>query len=325
MQETIFLKKNGKRWLFAESFVNKKQNLEPDQLAKLFIELTDDLAYAQTHFPNSKTTKYINHLSLRVHRAIYLNKKSVKKSPLIFFSRTYPLLIYKNRFKILYAFLFFILAVIIGILSSSDDENFARIVLGDTYVNMTIENIEKGQPLAVYDQDDPFNMFLMIAWNNIRVSFMAYAAGVLVSVGTILLLFKNGLMLGVFQYFFYSKGLLFVSSLGIWLHGTVEIFSIVVAGAAGIVLGNSILFPGTYSRSYSLQKGAMDGAKMVLGLIPLFVFAAAIESFVTRHSTFSQTLDIGIIGLSLIFIIFYFIIYPIIVNKKHKNDPSNEV
>jgi len=324
MRETIFLKRNGKRWLAAEAFLKKSDSLNPDQLANLFIELTDDLAYAQTNFPNSKTTKYINHLSLQIHQAIYLRKKNRKKSPIVFFKTTYPLLIFKNRFKLLYAFLFFILAICIGVLSSADDESFARYILGDYYVNMTIENIEKGEPLAVYDKEEPAIMFLKIAWNNIKVSFYAYAAGILISIGTIILLFNNGLMLGVFQYFFYTKGLLLASSLGIWLHGTIEIFSIIVAGAAGLALGNSILFPGTYSRIHSLQQGAMDGIKMVMGLIPFFLFAAFIESFVTRHSTYSSIIDISIIGFSILTIIFYFIIYPITVNKKHQYERSKK-
>lgn len=324
MRETLFLKKNGKRWLSVEEFLKKPHKQDPDQLAKLFIELTDDLAYAQTHFPESKTTKYINHLSFQVHQAIYLRKKNIKKSPIVFFKTTYPLLIFKNRFKLLYAFLFFLLAVSIGILSSADDENFVRYILGDAYVNMTIENIEKGEPLAIYDKEEPFSMFLMIAWNNIKVSFYAYAAGVLISIGTIIILFQNGLMIGVFQYFFYAKGLLLASSLGIWLHGTIEIFSIIVAGAAGMVMGNSILFPKTFSRAYSLQQGAMEGVKMVMGLIPFFLFAAFIESFVTRHSTYSTVLDISIIGFSILIIIFYFIIYPIIVNKKHHYEQSEK-
>ncbi len=325
MQETIFLKKNGERWLTAEAFIKKTHNLNPDELAKLFVELTDDLAYAQTHFPNSKTTKYINQLSLQIHQAIYINNKKTKKSPLVFYKKTYPLLIYKNRYKLLYSFLFMAVAVIIGVFSGIEDESFIRFVLGDQYVNMTIENIEKGDPLAVYDQDDAFSMFLRIAWNNIRVSFFAYAAGVFFSLGTIFILFRNGLMLGVFQYFFYTKGLLLTSSLGIWLHGTVEIFSIIVAGGAGLVLGNSILFPDTYSRVHSFKTGALEGAKMVLGLIPLFVIASFIESYITRHSEYSQIIDVIIISISVLFIFFYFIIYPYYVNKTRFHEPDQEI
>ena len=70
----------------------------------------------------------------------------------------------------------------------------------------------------------------------------------------------------------------------IWIHGTLEISAIVLAGAAGLVLGNSFLFPKTYTRMASILKGAKDGLKIVLGLIPIFIVAAFFESFVTRHT-----------------------------------------
>ena len=89
-------------------------------------------------------------------------------------------------------------------------------------------------------------------------------------------------MLGSFQYFFYSKGLLLTSLLTIWLHGTIEIISIVMAGGAGIIMGNSWAFPRTYSRMASLKNGAKTGAKVMLGLIPMFITAGFIESYVTR-------------------------------------------
>ena len=81
-------------------------------------------------------------------------------------------------------------------------------------------------------------------------------------------------MLGSFQYFFFSKGLGFQSVLVIWIHGTLEISAIVLAGAAGLILGNSFLFPKTYTRMASIQKGAKDGLKIVIGLIPIFIVAA---------------------------------------------------
>src|SRR5690606_15344093 len=95
-------------------------------------------------------------------------------------------------------------------------------------------------------------------------------------------LFYNGVMLGSFQYFFHQRGLLMESALTIWIHGTLEITAIVIAGGAGIVMGNSILFPGTYSRTESLMRGARRGVKIVLGMIPIFLVAAFLESFVTR-------------------------------------------
>lgn len=323
MKETSFLKKNNQRWLSVESFLKKSRQISPDELAKLFIEISDDLAFSQTCYPKSKTTKYLNQLTFQLHQAIYQRKKSMKRSPLKFYTFTYPLLIFKNRFKILYSLAFFLIAALIGILSTANDESFVRYVLGDGYVNMTIENIEKGEPLAVYNDEDPLNMFFRIAWNNIKISFTVFAAGILFSVGSVFIVFKNGLMVGVFQFFFHQQGLLFESASGIWMHGTVEIFSIIIAGAGGLVIGNSILFPGTYSRLYSLQKGALEGVKMVLGLIPFFLFAAFIESFLTRYSSISIYLSMTIIGFSIFLILAYFIIYPIILNNRITNEKAN--
>jgi uncharacterized membrane protein SpoIIM required for sporulation len=94
------------------------------------------------------------------------------------------------------------------------------------------------------------------------------------------------------------------------LHGTLEISAIIIAGGAGLRMGNSILFPGTYSRMESFKMGAKDGLKVVMGLMPIFIMAGFIESFITRYSNMPLVLKILIIALSLAFVIFYFIIYP---------------
>jgi uncharacterized membrane protein SpoIIM required for sporulation len=117
-------------------------------------------------------------------------------------------------------------------------------------------------------------------------------------------------MLGAFQYYFFSKGLGIQSILVIWIHGTLEISAIVIAGAAGLVLGNSLLFPKTYKRLVSLKKGANDGMKMAIGLVPIFITAAFFEGFVTRHTKMPIALSIIILAASLAFMIWYVIIYP---------------
>ena len=70
-----------------------------------------------------------------------------------------------------------------------------------------IENIENGEPLGVYSSQKEIPMFFMITLNNIRVALMAFAMGALLSVGTGFMLFKNGVMLGAFQYFFHTHNL----------------------------------------------------------------------------------------------------------------------
>lgn len=92
----------------------------------------------------------------------------------------------------------------------------------------------------------------------------------------------------------------------------------VIAGAAGLILGNSILFPGTFSRTDSVLKGGRDGLKIVFGLVPVFLTAAFLESFVTRYTNMPLWLSLSILGGSLLFIIWYFILYPIRLHNKIK-------
>ena len=147
------------------------------------------------------------------------------------------------------------------------------------------------------------------------VSFNCFAMGLLTSFGTGYMLLNNGIMIGAFQTFFYQHDLLWESSLAIWLHGTLEIWAIIVAGAAGLALGNGWLFPGTYSRLESFKRGAKKGLKIVVGTVPVFIMAGFIEGFVTRHTELSDALRFGFILLSLSFIFFYYIYLP--NRKKH--------
>jgi uncharacterized membrane protein SpoIIM required for sporulation len=170
--------------------------------------------------------------------------------------------------------------------------------------------------MAVYKGEDANSMFYYITTNNIRVSFYAFVMGIAFSIGTAWILFRNGIMLGAFQWFFYKKGLFLTSFLTIWIHGTLEISAIVIAGAAGFVLGNSILFPGTLTRTTSLVKGARRAVKICIGLIPIFITAGFLESYVTRMTDAPIGFKLTIILGSLSFIVYYFILLPILLNRK---------
>ncbi|GIK62172.1 MAG: stage II sporulation protein M [Ignavibacteriota bacterium] len=310
MREVTFLKKNADKWKEFETFLSSKENINPDKLAALFIELTDDLSYSRTFFPESKTTQYLNSLTARVHQSIYKSKKERKERFFRFWKYEAPLLFYKHRLKIVISFSIFFISMLMGVVSSAGDSGFVRLIMGDGYVNMTLENIDKGDPMAIYKQMNGVDMFLGITFNNIRVSFIAFVYGILISFGTGWVLMSNGIMLGAFQYFFHIHNLLFESILVIWIHGTLEISAIIIAGAAGLVLGNSILFPGTYSRRQSFIIGSKEGLKIIVSLVPIFITAGFLESFVTRFTGMPIYLSLTIIISSAIFVIWYFVIYP---------------
>ena len=310
MRESAFVKANISKWEEFERLIATNEKKDPDQLADLFVQLTDDLSYAKTHYHKSDITVYLNNLATKVHQSIYRNKKESKNRFVSFWKYELPEIFYEHRKQFLYAFLIFGLSVAVGAFSAANEDSFVRLILGDAYINMTLENIDSGEPMGVYGSMAQIDMFFAITFNNIRVSFMVFAAGIILSIGSGILLFKNGIMLGSFQYFFFTKGLLLQSALTIWIHGTIEIASIIIAGGAGILVGNSFLFPGTYSRLESLKMGASKGMKVIVGLIPLFIIAGFLESYVTRLFGMPDILKALIILASLAFIIFYVIIYP---------------
>jgi len=319
MREAAFVKLNNKTWETFEQALSQQKDADPDALAAYFIQLTDDLAYAQTHYPNSTTTQYLNNLTAKVHQNIYRNKKEDQSRLVTFWKYELPLLMYESRKQLLYAFIIFLVAILIGAVSAAHDGTFVRLILGDAYVNMTLDNIKKGDPMGVYKSMGSADMFFAITFNNIRVSFYAFVAGVFFSIGTGLLLFYNGIMLGAFQFFFYQKGLLLTSFLTIWIHGTLEISAIVIAGAAGLVMGNSFLFPGTLPRLASFKQGAKKGLKIIIGLIPVFITAGFLESFITRLTEMHWGIKVGITLFSAFFILYYFVIYPLKLNRQKQN------
>ena len=306
MREALFVKQNTAKW---EQF-EQMRSASPDELADRFISITDDLAYAKTFYPKSRTTAYLNGLAAKLHQSIYRNKREKGSRFAAFWVYELPLLFKQHQRQLLYALVFFLTFCLMGALSARYDDTFVRLIMGDGYVNMTEENIRNGDPFGVYKQMDPFLMFVQIALNNIWVSFVAFAMGIIFSVGTLYILIRNGIMLGSFQYYFFSQGLGWDSVLVIWIHGTLEISAIVIAGAAGLVMGNSFLFPKTFPRMFAFKRGARDGLKMIIGLIPVFLTAAFLEGFVTRHTEMPVWLSCSILAGSLAFIIWYVVIYP---------------
>jgi len=314
MREGQFIKRNIERWKTYQEPID-----DPDETARRFMNLVDDLSYAKTFYPFSNTVRYINGMAAGIFLSIYKNKKEKKNRIATFFALELPLTVKKHHRTLLFSFLFFMLFICIGIFSAMQDQTFVRAILGDDYVDMTERNIAVGDPFGVYKDSNEFYMFVRIAFNNIMVSFNTFVLGVTLGIGSVYMLFKNGLMLGVFEYLFFHHGLGIRSILVIFVHGTLEISAIVIAGAAGLIIGNSILFPRTYTRLQSVTRGAKDAVKIIVALIPVFIVAALFESYVTRHTNMPIWASLLVLGGSLSFVLWYFVYYPILVHKKMKD------
>ena len=314
MRESLFVKRNTDKW---QAIEQNRSVTDPDELTERFVELTDDLSYARTFYPDSNVTRYLNGLAAQTHRGLMQNRRDDRSRFITFWQYELPLLFRESHRLLAVSAGIFLAACVLGWVSAAHDNTFVQLILGDQYINMTLENIRKGDPLGVYNGSDQATMFVQITLNNIYVAFRTFVFGLFASFGTIAMLFYNGVMLGSFQYFFYERNLLLDSVLKIWIHGTLEISAIVIAGCAGLTVGNSLLFPGTFSRLDSFKRGVKQGLKIAVGLVPIFIVAGFLESFVTRL-TLPPIVSGSIIGVSAAFVVWYFVLYPITLNRKTK-------
>jgi len=309
MKETKFIEQNREKWASFEQMLREDRR-DPDKLNDLFIQVTDDLSYARTFYPNRSVRVFLNSLAQRVFHNIYRGRSFPVSRLRLFWTDELPRIMWESRKALLLSFALFVLSFSIGVVSSMINPDFARIILGDQYVDMTLANIENGDPMAVYKDSGPLGSTAGITANNLFVALRTAIFGVLASIGTVFIMIFNGVMVGAFQYFFVEQGVFWESFLTIWIHGTLEISAIIIAGASGLVAGSGLLFPGTYRRTQAFQITMRRGLKIFIGVVPIIIMAGFFEGFLTRYTETPDFIRAAFIFTSLFFVLWYFVWLP---------------
>jgi len=317
VRENQFINEKKDKWSQFETEY-ESANRDPRKLSENYIDLIEDLGYSQTFYNRRSVRVYLNQLVQKVFLDVHKHRDETWRKVLKRIMISLPIEIYKARKTLLFSLIAFLVYLTIGIITTHFNPDFPRIVLGDYYVDMTLDNIARGNPLAVYEMEEQGAMFITITLNNLKVAFLTFFWGLFLTIGTHIFLFYNGTMLGAFQYFFYTKGLLVTSFLGIWIHGAFEISAIVLAAGAGITAGSGFLFPKGYSRLVALRLSTIRGLKILLSLVPFIILAGFIESYITRnYLLFSDLTKWFFIMLCFALIALYYIFLPIYVARKY--------
>jgi uncharacterized membrane protein SpoIIM required for sporulation len=261
-------------------------------------------------------TQFINSEASKIYLSIYKNRKEESNRLVTYWKYDLPLTIRKHHGTILFSFILFLIFWALGFFISKQDESVTRNLLGDSYVEMTQDYIDKGNPFGVYESGNPILSWIFIMINNIKVSLRYFVEGIFCGIPSLFELSREAARLGAFHQFFAARGLGLQVFLVVFVHGTLELTALIIACAAGLVLGKSFLFPGTIKRLIAFKQGAKDGVKMVIGLIPVFVLAAFFEGLFTRLYNDISILTTIIVSLSVLFVIWYFVIYPIRLSKR---------
>ena len=176
MREAVFLRLNEKKWLTTEAKIQNKYEFTTDELVQAFSDLSADLSYSKTNYPKSKTTEYLNQLCSNLYRGLYKQDDDWKQKFIYFWKYDLPQQFYMARKQMLIAFIIFAVSMLIGVVSTHFDEEFPKIVLSEHYVEMTKENIAKGDPTAVYSTEGEGAMFLRISIHNAKIALLTFVA-----------------------------------------------------------------------------------------------------------------------------------------------------
>ena len=322
MREVVFVRRHADAWRDFETRLDAPETPDPDALAEGYVRLGDDLAYAKTFYPGSATAAYLNDLSAETHGRIYRNRREERGRLLRFWAEEVPRAVWRSRRSMIAAVLVFGLAVAAGVASAIGDDGFVRLILGDGYVNMTLDNIEDDDPFRVYKEMRQDDMTAYIGLNNIMVSFFAFI-GVIQElglpaawVGTAWALIRNGVMVGAFAHLFGAEGLIGEWFRVVFIHGMLELTAIALAGGAGFTMWSGLLLPGTYPRMTAFRRSAVRGLKIIIGLVPVFVAAALLEGFVTRLTGMPLWGSALVIGGSAAFLLWYFVVLPVRIGRR---------
>jgi uncharacterized membrane protein SpoIIM required for sporulation len=261
----------------AGSDPRRLEAFEIERLSYLYRQVVSDLALARRDFPHDQVVAYLNALAARAYPLVYRAPVGSWRRLWQFFLVEFPARYRASGWFVLTAFLLFALPAVAGFLVVLGNPPLAELVLPPDLTRV----VREGRlwtdipgilrPLAAS----------AIATNNIQVSLLAFAGGILLGTLTVYVLILNGLMLGAIFGYTHLYGLdgrlaAFVSP-----HGYLELTVIFIAGGAGLRVAWAILHPGLLGRRDALVRAGQEAVLLVIGAMPLLVVAGLIEGFVS--------------------------------------------
>lgn len=284
MISTSWIEKRKPYWQKLETLVatgspgvKKLGHDELQELSLLYRQTAADLAAIRQDPSSVHFARYLNQLMARAHNIIYAGHRASPWAMVHFFTRDYPRIFRRNlRYSVL-AVTVFLVGGLAGAALTLQDPDFKLQFLSPRMLQkiqrkeMWTDSIISVKPQASS----------AIMTNNMSVSFLAYAAGITAGLGTLFMMFHNGVLMGVIGVACASSGM----SLSLWSfvapHGALELPAIFIAGGAGFKIAHGLLFPGMLPRRDSLAAAGREATSLVLGVVPMLIIAGTIEAFVS--------------------------------------------
>lgn len=288
-----FIESGTKRWDELSHLLGRRR-LDGDQVLRrgsLYRSTTADLARARRVFPDDPVRDRLEQLVADARAAVYAGSGR-REGVVGFFRDTYWRLILERRRPLaLAAFLLLAPGVVGAVWALADPETLSGVLPPEFLWVASAESTDQG-----YGTAGLIGFSTYVLTNNIRVTLTAFALGVTYGLGTAWVLVQNGLILGAVTGLAIDAGNARVFVAAVIAHGVLELSCIVVAGAAGLSLGRSILRPGSRTRRESLGREAVVAVQLALGTAVWLVIAGFVEGFASRTGlSWVPTTAIGVL------------------------------
>lgn len=245
------------------------------ELALLYRQVANDLSIVRQDGTARSMAHMLNQLLGRTHNIIYSSRRQSFLGIVAFLRKEYPRHFRRLLPYTLTAIALFAAGLLLGSILTITRHGFMESLLGP-YMVETIRHHQMWTHSIVGMKPQESSRIMT---NNLSVTFLTFAAGITAGLGTLWLIFFNGLLMGVIATACQQAHM----SRDLWSfvcpHGSLELPAIFIAGGAGLRLASGMLFPGLYSRRDSIVRAGREAIRLVAGIIPMLIGAGTIEGF----------------------------------------------
>lgn len=256
---------------------------EARRFGKLYRSVSSDLIRARTERVDASVTDYLNDLVARAYAQIHAGSGRLGKRLFGFFLEDFPRLFREEWKAVALAAALLFGGAGLGATAVGLDADALGVLIPEQHQAWTPdERVARDTTGPGHSGHEAANFSSFLFTHNIQVSILVFAAGVTFGVGTVSLLFYNGVPLGALAMQYHQAG----EDLFFWAwilpHGIPELTSIFIAGGAGLVIARGLILPGRRRRKDALAREAKRAVLLVIGAMPILVMAGFIEGTISQ-------------------------------------------
>ncbi len=251
------------------------------RLSQLYRSVCYDLSLVQSREWGARLEQYLNDLVAQGHNCLYRSPPRSLDAALTFLSDGFPALLRARKAFFFVALALFAIPFVVALVLTWSDPVMAEWLVDKTSIEHSKTSYSKPfyQDIDRRYADERSRMAGFYVQNNIGIAFQCFAFGVTFGIGTVITLLFNGISLGAVSGYLVSEGLATNFFSFAISHGSFELTAIVVAGAAGLLVGWGMVHPGELSRTESLRVHGLDAIKLATGAGFMLAIAALIEGY----------------------------------------------